>query len=64
MALVVKYNPFFGASSMELDVTAEQLRAWSEGGYVQEVFPHLTDGEREFLVSGITPAQWEELFGD
>ena len=39
--------------SMELD---KQL--------VQVVFPNLSSSEREFLMTGITPTEWNEQFGD
>lgn len=28
---------------------------------IQDRFPHLTPDEREFLISGLTPADWEVL---
>ena len=30
---------------------------------VQEIFPDLSAEEREFLVSGLTPAEWAEVVG-
>lgn len=36
-----------------------QLRA---GVYLQEAFPFLSAGEREFILSGITPDEWAEIF--
>lgn len=39
-------------------------KAWSEGaGHVQDCFPYLGPDDREFLVSGTTPAEWDRLFG-
>lgn len=51
-------------SSMELDITVEQLRDFNSGTLVQKAFPHLSPEEREFILTGITPAEWEETFGD
>lgn len=48
---------------MELPVTSAQLEAWSNGGKVQDIFPGLTVDEREFIISGITPEEWEAEFG-
>jgi hypothetical protein len=49
----------------DMDVTQEQLDAYFDGrGLVQEIFPQLTDDEREFIISGITPEEWDELFFD
>ena len=49
---------------MELNVTTEQLFEYQNTKkLVQNIFPHLTPGEREFLISGITPEEWENEFG-
>ena len=32
--------------------------------YVQQAFPHLTAAEREFIISGTTSEEFDELFGD
>lgn len=49
--------------SMELDITEEQLRKFEAGeGLIQDLFPQLSPDEREFLKSGITYEEWEELF--
>ena len=53
--------------TMELDITAEQLERFynrrETGEYVQTIFPNLDKGEREFLMTGITPTEWSEMFG-
>jgi len=49
--------------TMELDVTQEQLDRYAKGiELVQNVFPDLPAPEREFLISGITPIEWDEMF--
>ena len=50
--------------TMDLDVTETQLSIYfSGGGLLQNVFPQLTPPEREFIKTGITPTEWEEVFG-
>jgi hypothetical protein len=51
---------------MELDVTQQQLNDFFNGrlGLIQEAFPHLSIDEREFIISGIHPTEWRELFGE
>ena len=51
---------------MELDITQEQLNDFTNGrtGLIQEAFPHLSIDEREFIISGIHPIEWKELFGE
>ena len=49
---------------MEINVTKAQLDAWLEGMLIQDAMPQLTPAEREFLMTGITPKEWHEYFGD
>ena len=50
--------------TMDLDVTEEQLRSYYEGGLlIQNAFPHLSADEREFIKTGVTPEEWEAIFG-
>tara|TARA_B100001939_G_scaffold330373_1_gene327484 strand:- start:250 stop:450 length:201 start_codon:yes stop_codon:yes gene_type:complete len=61
---IVRRSPFSGLHHvMDLPVTQEQLDRWQAGELVQNVFPHLSADEREFLMTGITPQEWEEEFG-
>jgi hypothetical protein len=48
----------------DIPVTHEQLAAWKDGGLIQNVCPNLTPDERQFLMSGVTSAEWEKAFGD
>jgi hypothetical protein len=50
--------------TMDIDVTDEQLQDWREGTAIQDAMPNLTPDEREFIKTGITPKEWEEMFGD
>lgn len=51
--------------TMNLDVTQEQLDHWVQSGTViQDAFPALSPDEREFLLSGCTPDEWDELFSE
>ena len=46
--------------SMLLPVTKEQIKRWQDGELVQDVFPFLNDSQREFLMTGITPEEWDK----
>jgi hypothetical protein len=35
------------------------LRRWSMGELIQNCFPSLDASEREFLITGITPEEWD-----
>ena len=51
-------------NTMDLDVTQDQLNRYELGlGLIQNIFPNLSCEEREFIKTGITPQEWEELFG-
>ena len=63
--LITRKSMFSGTeSTMDLDVTAEQLERWQGGELIQNVFSHLTAGEREFIKTGVTPEEWAETFGE
>lgn len=49
--------------TLEIDITPEQLKRWQEGELIQNVCPHLSADDREFLVSGSTKEEWEKFFG-
>lgn len=44
--------------SMRLPITKAQLEAWVDGMLIQHAMPHLSDDEREFVMTGITPSEW------
>ncbi len=48
----------------EMDVTSEQLRKWQAGALIQDVMKHLSDDDREFLMTGITPEEWKKYLGE
>ena len=51
-------------NTMSLPITEEQYNAWEQGTLVQDAMPHLTPDEREFVMTGITPTEWAETFGE
>ncbi len=50
-------------TTRDLPITPEQLAKWKAGALVQDAFPNLTPDEREFIKSGITAEEWDEIFG-
>lgn len=62
--LITKTSVITGkVNTMDLDVTPQELLAWEYGALIQNVMPHLTASEREFLISGVTDAEWAEFMG-
>jgi hypothetical protein len=55
-------------STLDLDVTQEQLERieyrFFTGELIQNIVPNLSKEEREFLITGITPKEWNELFNE
>ena len=47
----------------EIDLTPVQLAAWEDGELIQDAAPHLSDTDREFLMTGITAEEWTAAFG-
>jgi hypothetical protein len=62
--LVTKQSRISGKiSSMDLDITSDQLeRINLKIELIQNIVPHLSSEQREFLITGITPDEWNELF--
>ena len=45
-----------------LPITQAELDAYQTGGkLIQQVFPHLSDEQREFILTGITQDEWDTL---
>jgi hypothetical protein len=49
---------------MDLDITLEQIERYNKGELIQNVFTNLSADEREFLMTGITAKEWDDLFGE
>ena len=62
---ITRTSPFTGITrTLELPVTFQQISRYQSGeGYIQDIFAHLTPGEREFILTGITDEEWEEHIG-
>ena len=50
--------------SQELPISQDAMDAWIRGVLIQHAMPYLTDDEREFVLSGITPEEWDEYLGE
>ena len=50
-------------NEMELNVTSQQMeRFYSGRELTQNIFPNLNSEEREFLISGMLPNEWDKNF--
>lgn len=48
----------------ELDVTPEQLLRIDYGERIQNVLHHLSDDDREFILTGMTQEEWDATFNE
>lgn len=55
-------------STLDLDITYEQLdrinNRFESKEHIQNIVPHLSADEREFLITGITREEWIRVFGE
>jgi hypothetical protein len=54
-------------SEMNIDVNRDLYVMWESSPvetrpHVQNAFPMLTPDEREFILTGVTPEEWKDLF--
>ena len=69
MVKVERTSPLTGnVNKMYLDITQEQVEEWNspaqERRLIQDIFPNLNEDEREFIMTGYTPADWRQLHGE
>lgn len=52
--------------TMDIPITEEQWELWDEGNgpLAQDCFPDLDIDSREFIISGITREEWDEVMGE
>lgn len=64
--LITKTDIFGETASMEIPITADQLREIETRGtrLIQDVAPYLSADQREFLMTGLTPEKWDAMFKD
>ena len=52
---------------MDIPVATERLNAFfneERKGLIQNIFPELNAAQREFLMTGMTPEEWDAVFGE
>lgn len=65
---IIKTSQISGKkSNMDIDITKEQLfrvqNRLNRNELIQNIVPNLSMDEREFLMTGITPEEWTNVFG-
>lgn len=60
---ISKMNMMTGQiNTMEVNCTEQEFFRWQAGEFVQDAMPNATPTQREFLITGMTEAEQEELF--
>lgn len=60
--LIVRGPCIYCRAPQEIRLQADDLQKFLAGGFAQDCFPYLTASEREFLLSGICGACWDDIF--
>ena len=48
---------------MEIEMNPTDYVRWKKGGVnIQDALPYLSADEREFLISGVSPEDWNQLY--
>lgn len=64
---VMRYSPISKKlNTLEVPCTQDQYDAWENGhnGYIQDIMPDVSPELREFIMTGITPEEWDAKFKD
>ena len=46
-----------------VEISFEQYLSWKSGLYIQNACPQLNEDQREFLITGFTPEEWNAVMG-
>ncbi len=60
----VKYSKVCSVTDKlyEVSIPLHKYQDIRSGNLIQNVLPNMNPDQREFLISGITPAEWEDIF--
>lgn len=62
---ITRTSPHTGKSNTrEIDVTQAELDKWQSGTLIQEAMPNVSADDREFIMTGLTPEDWTDIFAD
>jgi hypothetical protein len=62
---ILRTSPVSGKTRiLDIDISQEQLTAWEQGELIQRAAPHLSEDDREFIITGITSDEWDSIFSE
>ena len=60
---ITRTSPVSGVTrTLDIPVTQAQLDSWNSGALIQNAMPNLSADDREFIMTGIAPEEWEAMF--
>ena len=63
--IITRVSQFSGIErEMDLPISQDQLDRIDSGELIQNVLPNLSEDDREFLLTGATPEEWDDAFSD
>lgn len=63
--LITRRSQYSGLEhTFDVPVTLEQIQAWKGGKMIQEAMPDISPDMREFIMTGITPDEWDEIMAN
>lgn len=63
--IITRTSMFTGTTrTLDLPVTESQMQAYLEGALLQNAFPNLSPGEREFIKTGVTDEEWDSFMSE
>ena len=61
---ITRTSPFSGkTNTKEIPVTESQMFLWKSGATIQTAMPEISADDREFILTGITPEEFDSTFG-
>lgn len=63
--LIRRKSMFTGVERVrEIGVDAEDYARWQLGENIQRAMPYLNAADRDFILTGVTPEEWNEAFAE
>lgn len=60
---IIRKSPISGKeNNLEIPVTQAQLDLWQSGVPIQKAMPNVSADDREYIKTGITAQEWEDIF--
>ena len=60
---IVRISPFTNSiNEIDIAVKPEQIATWENGTLIQDAMPDISPEHREFIKTGITPEEWNNIF--